>query len=159
LRENRQLHTSFSDVPISPAEGFSRTVDPMTTHSRLLHGLYMLGGLGITLNSILGLSSSDARTPLSHVIGLLMGLYIMGLGGYGYLRPEKAKSSTRALLAAIGSFLAVFVLALFLLHSYGITCFFSIGDSTRGFSFTVFWLVVSVWMVFYSYSLQRKEPK
>ena len=144
-RENRQPYTSFSDVRINSAEGFSRKVDPMTTRSRLLYVLVMLGGLGITLNSIPGLSSSDDRTPPGHVvIPIAVGLFLVGLGGYISLRPERATSSTSVLLAALGSFLVVIVLAFSLLHLYGITGFFSTGDSTRGFSFTVLWLVVSV---------------
>jgi hypothetical protein len=158
-RENRQPYKSFSDVRINPAEGFSRKVDPMTTRSRLLYVLVMLAGLGITLNSMIGLSSYDDRTPLGHVIPIAVGLLLVGLGGYISLRPERATSSTSVLLAAIGSFLVVIVLAFSLLHLYGITGLFSTGDSTRGFSFTVLWLVVSVWMVFYYFSLRRKEPK
>ena len=131
----------------------------MTTSPRLLYVLAMLGGLGITLNSMIGLSSSDDRTPLSHVISIAVGLLLVGLGGYFSLHLERAISSTSVLLVALGSFLIVFVLAFFLLHFYGLTGFFSTGDSTRGFFFTVLWLVVSVWMVLYYFSLRRKEPK
>lgn len=133
----------------------------MTRRSRLPYVLHMLCGLGIILTSLLGqlLSSAD-RSPLGHVvIPMVTGLYFVGLGGYGYLHPEKTNSSQAALLGAATGFLLVLITVVSLIHFYGITGFFSTGDSTISCGYAAFMLVVSVWLLFSSFSLRRKDPK
>jgi hypothetical protein len=130
----------------------------MTTSSRTLNLLYMLCGLGIVITSIPELSSAG-RTPTFPIITIASGMFMLCLGGYGYLYPEKTKSSSAYLLGAAAGFLFVFVAAFSLVHFYGLTGFFSTGDSTRSFCYAVVMLVVSVWLLFRCFSLRRKERR
>ena len=123
---------------------------------RYLNLLYMLSGLGLVITSIIG---PHSVTHVSDIITSLFGVVIMGLGGYGYLHPDKTNSSSAYLLGAVVSFVFVFLTAFSLIHFYGLTGFFSTGDSTRGVGLAAFVLFMGVWSLLRFFSLRRKEEQ
>jgi len=124
--------------------------------SRNLYLLYILCGLGLVITSMIG---PHSVTRVSDIVTPLFGVLILGIGGYGYLYPDKTNSSSAYLLGAVMSFVFVFLTAFYLIHLYGLTGFFSTGDSTRGAGFAAFVLFVGVWSLLRFFSLRRKEEK
>jgi hypothetical protein len=124
--------------------------------SRSLYIVYMLCGLGLVITSMIG---HHSVTGVSDIVTSLFGVLIVGLGGYGYLHPDKTNSSSAYLPGAVMSFVFVFLTAFSLIHFYGLTGFFSTGDSTRGVGFAAFVLFVGVWSLLRFFSLRRQEEK
>ncbi|HYB02325.1 MAG TPA: hypothetical protein VED37_19030 [Ktedonobacteraceae bacterium] len=122
--------------------------------SRLLNLVYMLAGLGLVITSIIG---PHSVTRVSDIVTPLFGVVILGLGGYGYLHPEKNNSSSAYLLGAVASLVFVALTTFSLIHFYGLTGFFSTGDSIRGVGFAALMLFVGVWSLLRYFSLRQKE--
>ena len=124
--------------------------------SRSLYLLYIICGLGLVITSMVG---PHSVTSLSDIVTPLSGVLILALGGYGYLYPDKTNSSSAYLLGAVVSFVFVLLTTFSIIHLYGLTGFFSTGNSTRGIGFAAFVLFVGVWSLLRFLSLRRKEEK
>jgi hypothetical protein len=117
--------------------------------------LLILLGLLLLLSSIVEII---ADTHADTIAVASFGIYLVVTNGYAYLRPDTT-ASTKALLGAIGGFMLFFVVAMLVYRRYSKASFFSTSASTFDVFYTVMWLGISVWLVFYYFSLRSKEQK
>ena len=124
--------------------------------SRFLNLLYVLCGLGLVITSMI---RQHSVTRVRDIVMPMFGVVILCLGGYGYLHPDKTHSSSAYLLGAVVSVVFFCLTAFALIHLYGLTGFFSTGDSMSGIGLAAFLLLLGVWSLLRFFSLRRKEGK
>jgi uncharacterized ion transporter superfamily protein YfcC len=127
----------------------------MTNSLRSRHMLLIAIGFFLLLVAIVELI---AGIHVDNIVVTSCGIYLIATNGYAYLRPDTS-SSTRALLASLGSIVFCCVIAFLVFHRYSQAGFSFTFGSTLDVLWVIMWLVMGIWYLYRYFSLSRQAQK